>query len=714
MMKILELSQKKSLKLVNTIDFVTNDQMIRSDFDIFEFKKNKSDDNQKKYINFPFEKLSKIQKCAVADQYFSVFLIAVKNMTNLEYLQSLEINDYEVSVIDIKDLKKHRASLVNLFLNLYGSKILPQTKISESTSSIYGDFFYPVGKSDDPYNRHVLKLKYYKGLDITVQSFKKKIDNRKVKYFWDDNSLVPSRIYNSKDKINDYWIKGGRSGEKNLITFLSLNSFKEYKNSKIGVLYTIIDDFNKNLGKYIKFHLYEMSEDEEIVYQLSSNKQLFLGSAIKYFDGKKINIVDYINEDKSVQFVEKIILMLNQEINNLDITRSNNLKKGINISITKDPEYYLRNDKNDPYKSFSKKVIVQNITEDNLEIKKESSLIKNPICLKILQELMVKDSIGKNKINFNFISKEKINTKYKFVTFHRYYFANSYKDYAVTSQFDNDGNIIFGLEKSEDFFNKESALAKNLADLGIEEKSKSKVECIFYDDVRNPNVILNIGIYEIPRMETISERLRLADGRKKPYVKRLINDLELFENQYSEYKNNVDLKNVMQLLLEFDEEKISLNEYRQLLSKCNITGRKKIGKAYTDFLIRLNSSYIAFSNHKGRDFKEDYSPLYWTHFFRRISGIDKTVYARGNEVPVNHEFYSVAEGTSSIKQTYEKGYPIRRIINKGFRFSEEYNKSLSEMFDVDFVRINQATVVPFPVKFNREYFNMMKKEFIKK
>lgn len=713
MMEILDTSQKESLKQVNTIDFVTHDQKIRADFDIFEFKKNKSKDKSKEYINFPFEKLSEIKKCAVTNQYFSVFLIAVKGATNLDYLQGLEIDDYQVSSIDINDLKKHRASLVNLFLNLYGSKILPQTKISKSTSSIYGELFYPVGKNDDPYNRHVLSLKYYKGLNISVQSFKKKIDNHKVRYFWDDNSLVPSRIYNSKDKANDYWIQGGRSGEKNLITFLSLNSFKEYKNSKIGVLYTIIDDFNENLGKYIEFHLYEMSEDEEVVYQLSSNKQLFLESAIKYFSGKKINVVDYINEDKSVQFVEKIILMLNQEIENLDVTRSNKLKKGINISITKDPKYYSGNDKDDPYKSFSKEIIVQNITEDNLEIKKESSLIKNPICLKILQELMVKDSIGKNKIEFTFIPKEKINTKYKFVTFHRYYYGKFYKDYAVTSQFDNDGNIIFDLEKSEDFFNEESVLAKNLADLGIKEKNKGTVECIFYDEVKNPNVILNIGIYEIPKMETISERLRLADGRKKPYVKRLINDLELFENQYTEYKNDVDLKNVKQLLLEFDEEKISLNEYRQLLSKCNITGRKKIGKAYTDYLIKLNSPYIAFSNHRGRDFKEDYSPLYWTHFFRNIPGIDKTVYARGKQVPVNHEFYSVAEGTSNIKQTYEKGYPIRRIINKGFRFSEEYNKLLSEMFDVDFVRINQATVVPFPVKFNREYFNMVKRNLIK-
>lgn len=701
-MKILKKSQTKLQKLVNTIDFVVDDQMVRSRFDIFEFKKVESEDGKvsKKFIRFPFEKLSEIKKCTIADQYYSVFLMAVKGETNLEYLQGLKIADYQVSNIDIEKLKRHRASLINLFLNLYGSKILPQTEISNSTSSIYGDFFYPVKMNNDNYNRYVLKFKYYKGLDMTVQSFKRSTNGRGVKYFWDDNSLVPTRIYNSEDKTNNCWIKGGKKSEKHSITHLSLNNFEEYRNSKVGSLYKIVKDFNEDMGEYIKFNLYEMPEDEETVYQLSSNKQSFLENARKYFAGRKINIVDYINEGKSVQFVERFIGMLNKEIEGLDIQKSKHLKSGINISITKNLDYYLKENIDDPYQSFSKDVIVQNIMENNLDIKEGSDLVKSPICLKILQELMVKDSIGCNRISLDVIPKAKINAKYKFVTFH--------DDYVVTSQFNIDGKVNFILEAADDFFNEKNVLAKNLADLGIENKNKGKVECIFYEDFKNPNVILNIGIYELPRMENASKRLELADKKKKVYVKQFIKDLEQFENKRVEYKNNVDLKTVKHLLNEFDVEKISLGEYCKLLSKCNITGKKKIGKEYTNFLIEVGSSYIPFSNHKGKEFKEDYSPLYWNHFFRRIPGIDNKIYARGIEVPVNHEFYSVAEGNSSIKQTYEKGYPIREIRNKGFKFSEEYNQALSEMFDVDFVRINEATVVPFPVKFNREYFNMVK------
>ncbi|MFC6175597.1 hypothetical protein ACFQAV_02045 [Companilactobacillus huachuanensis] len=665
-MEIFEESQKKLPKLVNTIDFVTDNQKIRSNFDIFEFKRLEPDESDvkndsKKYINFPYEKLHDIKKCTIADQYYSVFLIALKDETSLEYLQNLQINDYQVSVSDINDLREHPSSLVNLFLNLYGSKILPQTRISESTSCIYGDFFYPVGENKNPYNRYVLKFKYYKGLNMTVQSFKKRINERGVKYFWDDNSLVPTRIYNSIDDTSNCWVKGGKNSKKNSITFLSLKNFEEYKKSKVGSLYTILDDFNEDMRNYVKFFLNEMPENEEIVYRLSSNKQSFLKNAIKYFSNKEINIVDYINEDKSIQFVEILSVLLKQEFPSLGVQKSENLKSGINISIIKNRDYYLKENLDDPYQSSSKNVIVQNITEDNLEIKEKTDLIRNTIFLKILQELMVKDSIGKNRIDFDVIPKAKINSKYRFVTFHN--------KYVVTSRFDVDGKIDFDIEKSEDFFNEESVLVHNLADLGIENKNKGTVECVFYDDVKNPNVILNIGIYELPRMKRASKRLELADRKRKVNVCQIINDLKLFENKYVEYKCNDHLKTVKQLLNEIDMENISLGEYCQLLGKCNITGKKKIGKAYTEFLLEIDSSYIAFSNHKGKEFKADYSPLYWNHFFKSIPGIDNKIYARGIRVPVNHEFYSVAEGTESIKQTYEKGYPIREIRNKGFRFS---------------------------------------------
>ena len=352
--------------------------------------------------------------------------------------------------------------------------------------------------------------------------------------------------------------------------------------------------------------------------------------------------------------------------------------------------------------------VVQNITEDNLKIKSESDLIRNPIYLKILQELMVKDSIEIGKVDSNFISKEKINERYKFVTFHKCYKGKKLNYYAVTSQFNNRGEISFGIEKADEFFNKGSELVTALADLGIEEKNKGSVECIFYDDVRNPNVILNIGIYELPRMDSVGKRLEKSNGIKKVRIERIAEDLESFKNKNVEYKDDMDVNEIINCLREENTEKISLSEYRQLLKQYGITGQKKIGKEYTNFLIDLNSDYIPFSNHKGKEFKDDYSPLYWNHFFRRIPGIDNKIYSRGIKVPVNHEFYSVAEGNSSIKQTYEKGYPIREIRNKGFKFSEKYNQALSEMFDVDFVRINEATVVPFPVKFNREYFNMVK------
>jgi len=707
-MEISKKSPKKLPNLVNTIELDVNESKIRQDFDIFEFRMIKSDDS-KKYISFPFKKLEKVKKHIVTDQHFSVFLMVAKGETTLEDLQKLQIADYELSSIEVDSFTDHPAGLINLFLNLYSSEILPKTNITKNTSCIYGEFFYPVVNGNDSYgNRYVLKVKYYKGLNMTVQSFKKSTDSRGFQYFLDNNSPVPSRIYNSKDKLDNCWVKGGKNGEKHSVTFLSLSSYEEYKNSKIGSMYTILNDFNKNMGKYIKFQLNEMPEYDENVYQLFSNKQTFLESAINYFDGCSINVVDYMNEDISEQFIDSFTRMLNKEIKHLDIQKNQSLKTGINISITKNAKYYLKGDLKDPYKKSLKNAVVQNITEDNLKINGDVDLVRNPICLKILQELMVKDSIERGTVDSNFISKEKINELYKFVTFHDNYIDKKHNYYAVTSQYNKLGEIVFDIEKADDFFNKDSELVTALADLGIEEENKGSVECIFYDDVKNPNVILNIGIYELPRMERVSKRLEQSNGIKKIKVERIVEDLELFRNKHVEYEDDESLKTIINCLGEESTEKVSLSEYRQLLKQCGITGQKKIGKAYTEFLIDMNSDYIPFSNHKGKEFKDDYAPLYWNHFFRSIPGIDNKIYSRGVKVSVNREFYSVAEKDKSIKQTYEKGYPIREIRNKGFRFSEDYNKLLSEMFDVDFVRINEATVVPFPVKFNREYFNMVK------
>lgn len=702
-MKTSEKLRKKSSNLVNTINCVIHVERVRSEFDIFKF------DKITKVAHFPYKKLDGLPKCAITDQRYCVYLIAPKGTISQAYLDSLKITDYKVSIVDIESVAKYTSSLVNLFLNLYGSHILPRSKNNSKISSIYGEFFYPIGHSKDPNCRYVLRFKYFKGLKIEVKSFKRGKYRNDIQYFWDDISLVPTRKYDKNDSDETCWIGRGNSKEKHLANFLSLDDYDSMQESKIGALFDVLSGYNESLGEYVEFHLNELSADKEIIYNLNENKKTFLKKAKEHFKNQKINIVDYVNSKGSKLFINNFECLLENEIEGITFSNIGVPQEGINISLTKDADYYKKNE-SDPYNFFCDKHIVQNLTEQSFMSNQgnpQKGILYNSIYLKILQELMVKEEIYQEQSIFELISREKINNAYKFITFH--------EDSVVISQVANDGVIKFKCVSSDFFFKQDTSLIKELYNLGINKNNKKIAECIFYDSENNLNVIVKLDIYEIPRLKGVKERLSLSNGQKKVNVIKLIDDVSMFESSDNLLKQQVDWESLIEELSLITSDKISLISYRKILKGYGITGQTKVGKLYNQFLLERNTEYIIFSNNRGKEFKDNYSPLCGNHFFEYIEGIDNIIYLPDKKkVLINHEFYSVAENSSAIKRTYAKGYPIREIRSNGIGFTPEFNKWLSGMFDVDFIRINEATVLPFPVKFNREYYNMMKKKNRKK
>ena len=703
---------------VNILNKKINEINIRRDFDIFVFKKHD------KYLkNMSYAKLSNLKECAISDQYYFVHLISKKNSITLNELEDLKIEGFEVSKTEAANLTD--TSLFNLFFNMYGA----QNFICENdTSSVYGEFYYPIiGQNKEKIFRSAMRIRYWSndGLSLNVTTFKKvRADHKKKfnskRYQWDDSSLVPNRIETSNDTEN-YWIVKARKGENKNVDFFGNANLKKLDDSKVGILNKFIDEFNEEFKLYITIGLNDINEVQQ--YDIEFNRETFLKRIEQERSFQKINIVDLVRSTQTEENIIKLKSILN--VNGIYTTEYNTTVPGLNICIIKNKEYFSEHpDQKDTHQKSCGEVIVQNITDDNFKIPiqknsdGEMSLFEenqvdfkwenNNLLLKVLQELLSKKSIVDGRIDKGLLSDNKINNSLYCLTFPK---DDKEKRYTLVSKLNPNNDIKFNLIKNDIFASTDPEIKKIVQFLKKFEiysmKQTWKVECVFYDSMENLNLILKTKLYALPNISEIRKLLELSNKSKSVEVSRIYNDNYEFRSLLND-KNEIDVFESInkELDSQFDKPILKLGEYISLLKEYPAieNGQKALYKKYYKYLYQkykdnLDEGYLPFSNHKQKEFRSSYDSLIGINFCEKIPGIKRDF---------EKTYYWIGSRNKSIKPGYSKGNPIRvigtRLINNnGFN-----TKILKQFFDVDFVRINEATVLPFMVKFNDTYWELNK------
>ncbi|KRK78634.1 hypothetical protein [Companilactobacillus nodensis] len=325
--------------------------------------------------------------------------------------------------------------------------------------------------------------------------------------------------------------------------------------------------------------------------------------------------------------------------------------------------------------------------------------------IKLFQEFDVKRSILENHIPKSVFEENKLFAGYTFITFDE-------NNNAIIFENTSDGVTQFESVQKKNFFDETnsrySTIRGFIADNNIKPESvKWQIECIFFKDLDNLNLIKRTDYYAFPEISEIGYRLLWANPDNLVKVNLLISDLKNFEQTQKSPSVKKDVFDVCEYLEELDIGKVTMGHFRKLMKDdFGFRGNSKVMKEFVNYKFKRNrmnpklpSNYLPFSNHKGGELKQSYGSLYGIHIYRELDGISSS-----NKEKFYYKYILIADSTENVRLSYNNGHPIRKLISEKENSISE--SLLIKMFDVDFIRVNQPTVRPYAVKFNKEFSKM--------
>ena len=335
---------------------------------------------------------------------------------------------------------------------------------------------------------------------------------------------VISAHYTLKRKLKDD--KGGAfilrqiEGKKIEIPFLNLEDIDKFNCCKIGVLYSVLNEFNGKHAKYAQIKLEKIEEYSSLDYshvEKRENKKRIE----TILTSKSINIVDKISDEYSKRFCSEIQQLLYDTYSiNANLSKKIN-KQSLNICVIHNAEYYGGNE--DAYEVYNDAVIQHITLEDFVDCAEFA--IKT-----VVNELLIKDDIKTKHISLFEWDKLGYDENISFgVTYEdRYFFMNIHPD--GTFEFRETKLDLFNLtEYSECVEIFEDAKVKSEKINGIIKNSKNEI-----------NIIKDTDWFTIPMIDSIKAELESGNTklRGKAMREKLLSaclDIKMFEMDGKQY-----------------------------------------------------------------------------------------------------------------------------------------------------------------------------------
>lgn len=369
------------------------------------------------------------------------------------------------------------------------------------------------------------------------------------------------------------------------------------------------------------------------------------------FDYSKLNesifLIDSIKDENSNEHLESIKGEIENHIPNskIEIYKKEN-KTGYNVKLIHNKSFYQKYEQKDPYKPSNN---IQHITSEYFKLNSKASIKA------IIKELVIKNDIRNKKISI--IDWSKYNYKNKWI----FGIKSNIDFYFLTIEY----NGVLSYEKFEsDLFNQ-----SEYDELCSIYDNDSNIEFIVKDDIGNINIIKRTNNFTLPEFEKINDSLIKENSKisiKKDVALSVVN--EVFETEkVKEFENKIkqienwNKENLLNCFKNRNDKKIFVDKVKQE------TG--EVIKSY----FRDKSRYeILDSQLDIHSFKEN-----------------------------ERNYYFVGIKGKGIQQSISRASVIREIETYGN--SEYVFENLLPLMNVDFVKNGDLTVLPFPIKYLREW-----------
>lgn len=681
-------------------------ETIERDFDIYQIKQKAEG---KKYISQ--EVLDNVSE----EQYITAVQWIYGN-TALVLLEKDKISTYafkkkmrekfpDITVCQIKGLldKKVREKYfgegdIQLARLLFNS-LRPYKNEIFHRNNIMGKLFYQNSKwkSKDTVYFVQIHLDYSFHLILKIVTFTKDTGDSGGYVF--DKSTGNFRRALKTDKGTKYIKKNKNT--KSTVPFLNIENMEKFEASKMGVLKQFVEDVRTYLRAYIEINFETMEEMmshdkkwEKYSIKVKENKsKIYEKEAAKRLSSHMIAIVDECNTETSKKIADYFQAFL-KKVYGIGSIPGGSVSSGTyNLRIIHDKGYYKG--ENDLHDEIFNKCIVQHITVENY---KKCDLEKNPEFYAIIQELFIKEDIvnkqlttfnwsetlGKSGKTWAFVSFKKDdtekNTKKKDqYTYYRVFIAPDGK-----LSFDSCAGRSWMRRKDE--WKNIIGYHQELIDRRKSEKRYDEnIEGFFYTDINDICTIYKTNACVYPRFDGIGGELLLLKADKELDKEQMIDALLHFKEDSPELvkKNKEEFEQVLNNLKNRKEEYIDKKFfYKKILKK------GKLREGFNEYLRIEYRILLNLSKSK------ENLPLY------DLDAMTDIHYSVSSDSDGELIKYFVGSA-KALNRSVARSNPIRKIIGKTLKAEE-----ILPMLTATFVRNEQYTVIPFPYKYIREYFQI--------
>lgn len=512
-------------------------------------------------------------------------------------------------------------------------------------------------------------------LKLSVKSFRKKsLKESKTCYLYDEDSGIFRRKLRKDDNNGELYVEGSSSDKHNNVDFISYKDFKSFCKSKMGVMEQFLRDVKERLSDYMTL---EQCEVKDSTVFKPSKKQDWHKALKSLLKDRSINIDDCCYSSTSESLIAEIAHLFGEQYQT-EVQIGSQQKEMLNLRIIHNAEYYDDHPaENDSHKDDMSGYIVQHVTIENFF---EDEFVDPRAFDKILQELLIKSDNQKKQMTAFDWSKLGLDHDFFFVKAEKYKDNYNEKDYCIMCVHP-DGSFDYDVfcsadedlsEKQETVKNKYELFSKELFGCGRE------IECLLFDSLDNIIAIGKTKEFTCPNTHALYDAL--YQTQPTTVIKKA--DLLMYLDEFAQAKTDCAWT--------VTEMKEKLSDAEDTLTKREIHRMMNLkNSAYKELNRWLHTEHDLwiYSELKSADSGMELGNLSGIQYYP-------------SEYSENDLYYYVGSKTTA-KDKVSRSCPIRQVCAESELPTPDL---LFSMMTVDFVRNGQYTVVPFPIKYLREYF----------
>ncbi|WP_195279161.1 hypothetical protein [Clostridium sp. J1101437_171009_A5] len=590
----------------------------------------------------------------------------------------------EISAQELAKTKKHL--LVQLLCNALPSIQTNGELYHNVTGKLYymnpGWFYY---RKEVLASFWTLQISFTKDgcVKLDVKTFSntriKQDCKNKPQYLFDPECYILRRaLRDDPGKSTDHFVIGAlNQRRKNTVSFLKFGSLPDYQNCKVGILHQFLRDVRTSLSPYLSLKMVSLDESTHLGVCGSVDSMTGIRNRLRE---TPLYLEDTVQNEQS----RTLISMLRYELaqySGVTFMEGTPGKDDALLRIIHYPLFYEDHPEDDAYFKAPKHCIVQHITVEDFQLTgmnaRRTKEKEDHKLLKVIQELAIKIDISRRQMSCYDWAKLGINRPVTFVMA-----CSDSKDQSKPICYDMfriqpGGELYFeSWQQSfcEDNSEREKISAAFETPYG---KFDTTIKGLVYEEENNIHIIYDTDRYTLPNMQDLERVLSATRDDEQISAKPLVETIQ----KYADSLSGNERARCEMILDEINQcgMQVSRKELRHILNL-----RSNLGKQINRFIFEETGVLIGNALKSARNKEALFGGVLGIRHFCK----DGAQY-----------YYSGYLG-KSLNRSFPHACKIRKVCSTGQTL--EFQAYLP-LLEVDFIRANGWTVIPFPFKYLREW-----------